>query len=109
METSKTKTHRHRCCKPGYRGELCELLEVLLRNPWDFFDKNDCLNSDGRRLFETLLRLLLDEHHRYRKLARETRKQPCLENILRLSRIFYDCDAHGLYIESRSRYYYWTP
>ncbi len=97
MKQNQAKIHGHKCCKPGYRGELCELLETLLLGSRDFFDKNDCLNSDGRRLFETIVRLLLDEHHEYKELVKRARKQPCLENILRLSRVFYNCDALELY------------
>jgi len=105
LRRNRAKIHRHRCCKPGYRGELCELLETLLLNSRDFFDKNDCLNSDGRRLLETIIRLLLDEHHEYKELVKRVRKHPCLENILRLSSVFYNCDAYLFYSIGRRSWY----
>ncbi len=91
------KMHRHPCCKPGFRGELCELLEALLRESQRFFDKNDCLNSDGKRLFETIVRMLLGDHSEYNKLVKQARRHPCLEKVLRVASVFYDCDALWLY------------
>lgn len=95
------KIHRHPCCKPGFRGELCELLEALLGEAWRLFDKNDCLNSDGRRLFETMARMLLEDHREYRGLVKQARSHPCLEKVLRVASVFYDCDALWLYRAGR--------
>ena len=79
------------CCRSGYRGELCSLYEALVQRPW-LWDKNLVLNSDGRRLLESLLRMLLREHPEHRRLAREARRDPTWDNIARLASLsFYRC------------------
>ncbi|BEP18322.1 hypothetical protein PYJP_16740 [Pyrofollis japonicus] len=107
------KQRQHPCCRKGYRGELCELLEALLRNAATLFDKNDCLNSDGRRLFEIMVRLLLDEHPEHRRVVGRARKKPCIEEIVSLASLtFYECDALELYHKARgiiSPYSYVRP
>ncbi len=86
------KAKRHPCCRPGYRGELCSLYEALVSRR-ELFSRDGCLNSDGRRLLETLLRLLLEERPEYRRLVRRVRRSPCLEELARLAGLsFYACD-----------------
>lgn len=97
MRKSRAKLHKSTCCKPGYRGELCELLEALLRDAINLFDKNNCLNSDGRRLFETIARMLIEEHPEHRGIVRRARRNPCIDEVLRMARVFYICDADTLY------------
>ncbi len=63
------------------------LLEHLLldaegeRRYWDRFD---CLNSDGRRLFHRVAKILVDEVPWLRRLLYEARRNPCRENLERL-------------------------
>ena len=90
------KEKRHPCCRPGYRGELCSLYEALVSRR-SLYDRNGCLNSDGRRLLETLLRLLLEEHGEHRRLAHRARRSPCTEELEKLGLLsFYSCSLDGV-------------
>lgn len=81
------------CCRPGYRRDLCSLYEALTRDP-SLWDKRLLLNSDGRRLFESLARLLLEEHPEHRRLVHRARREPTWENIARMAVLsFYACAA----------------
>ncbi len=54
------------------------------------------LNSDGRRLLEVLVRMLLDEAPWLRRLVYIVRREPTLDKILRLGEEFYACDPYQL-------------
>lgn len=45
------------------------------------------LNSDGRRLFEEFARMLVYEHPEYKPLVSKARRDPSLENILRVAEL----------------------
>lgn len=51
---------------------------------WVYFS-NGVLNSDGRRLFETIARMIVYEKPWYKGLVNRVRHDPCLENVLRLA------------------------
>ena len=65
-------------------------------------DKRDCLNSDGRRLLNRLLRILVESHPQHRRLAAETRRNPCIDQLARLARLtFYTCDPREAHLAAR--------
>ncbi|MEM0005328.1 MAG: hypothetical protein QXJ56_03130 [Ignisphaera sp.] len=72
--------------------EVKNLIRRLLESIPLYFDRNLTLNSDGRRLLSQLLRYLLYEHQEYRYLAREIRKNPTIENVIKLARIILSSD-----------------
>lgn len=69
-----------------YSKETRILMHRLLKNVQLYFDKNLVLNSDGRKLLLQLLRYLLSEHHEYRDLVTEVRRNPTIENIVKLAK-----------------------
>ncbi|KSW11498.1 hypothetical protein CF15_01230 [Pyrodictium occultum] len=84
-----------RCCRQGYPAEACLLLEALLRGYPSYFHREE-LNSDGRRLFERLARVLQEANPGLRRLVHRVRRSPTLENVLRLAEEFYTCNARLL-------------
>ena len=79
------------CCRRGYRRELCEIYEALTSRR-ELWSKDLYLNSDGRRLFEVLLRLLLEEHPEHRRLVARARREPSWRMLARLAELsFYHC------------------
>ena len=70
--------------------DLRFLMIKLLSGYYLYFDKNNMLNSDGRRLFEEIARMLVYEHPEYKKIVSKARRNPSLENILRVAEIFMD-------------------
>lgn len=66
-------------------SEVRDLLIKLLRNRSAFFDKNYVLNSDGRRLLNKVLKLLLRERPELQGVAGKIRRNPTYENVLRLA------------------------
>ncbi|BES82719.1 hypothetical protein [Pyrodictium abyssi] len=89
----------HRCCRSGYPVEACRILEMLLRGYYSYFSR-DVLNSDGRRLFERMVKLLLDSNPGLRRLIYRVRRDPTIEMILRLAEEFYSCNARLMVAES---------
>lgn len=65
--------------------EVKNLVEKLITNREEFFDKTNTLNSDGRRLLNKIIKLVLAEYPELRKLASKTRKKPTLENVIKLA------------------------
>ncbi|MEM1604395.1 MAG: hypothetical protein QXZ48_05840 [Zestosphaera sp.] len=65
--------------------EVENLIRKLLTNREEFFDKTNTLNSDGRRLLNKILKLVLSNHPELRGLATKTRKNPTLENVTKLA------------------------
>ncbi len=94
---------RRNCCKDSYGEELCGLIEALVSKPYKYFDKRDCLNSDGRRLLESIIKLLIHSYRGYvfKQAIRNVRRNPCLNEIIRFADIFYQCDLLELYIVGR--------
>lgn len=91
-----------KCCREGYRRELCEQYEYLLSNSQMFFDKNECLNSDGKRVLERMLRMLLDTRPEHRRLVSLVRRKPCIDEVVKLGVLtFYNCDPLELYRAGR--------
>ncbi len=68
--------------------DALRMLEALVgdaaggRRYWDRFD---CLNSDGRRLLHSITKVLLEEEPWLRRMVYEARREPCrsvLEKLL---------------------------
>jgi len=55
-----------------------------------YFDKYGVLNSDGRRLLNEIIRLLIYEHPELKPLVKRVRKDPTLSNVVRLAEVFMD-------------------
>lgn len=92
----------NKCCREGYRRELCEQYEYLLGNSRAFFDKDECLNSDGRRVLERILRMLLEARPEHWRLVALVRRKPCIDEVVKLGVLtFYSCDPLELYKASR--------
>ncbi len=86
----------HPCCRPGFRGQVCQLYEHLLRNADRYFDRFDTLNSDGRRLLEVIARMLLEDAPWLEEAVKRVRREPSLERVLRLGSYFYECSVYEL-------------
>jgi len=55
-----------------------------------YFDRHGVLNSDGRRLLNEIIRLVVYEYPELKPLAKKVRKDPTLSNIVKLAEIFMD-------------------
>ncbi len=53
---------------------------------------NGVLNSDGRRVFESLARRILREKPWYKPVVARARRDPSLENVLRVLELVVDRD-----------------
>ncbi len=82
----------HVLCREWVPRDLCGAIILLLKEARRFLDPNNTLNSDGRRLLETIVRRLIDERPEYRGIIHRVRREPSLENVLRLANILLDND-----------------
>jgi len=69
-----------------------DYLRTLLLNFSKFFSRDCVLNSDGRRLLNDIAREVAKYDTSLLKLVREVRKEPTLENVLKLARKFLSED-----------------
>jgi len=83
------------------------LLRKLLLGYKQYFH-NDVLNSDGRKLFEEILRMTMYEHPELRRLVYRLRRNPTIDSVLKLAKIvlgdkeaeeIYRIGVYGLYDE----------
>jgi len=76
----------------SFGKDLRFLMRKLLLGYRKYFTKSGVLNSDGRRLLEEILRFLVYEHPEYRDLAYKVRREPTLENIVKVAELFMERD-----------------
>jgi len=74
------------------RKYVGSLLEKLLADR-GFWDKRDCLNSDGRRLLGVIVGQVLEVAPWLRGVIARVRREPCREELLRFREIL--CE-HGI-------------
>lgn len=65
-----------------------ELIVRLLNNYTTLFSKNGVLNSEGRKILEEVIKVIMNNYPFYRRLVYRVRREPTLDNILKLARIF---------------------
>jgi len=72
--------------------ELKSLITKLLTNYRLFFSKDGVLNSEGRKLFENIARIVLREHPERKEIISKVRKKPTIDNIIKVATIYVDED-----------------
>lgn len=72
--------------------EVKSLLAKLLTNYRLFFSKDGMLNSEGRKLFENIARIVIREHPERKELISRVRKKPTIENIIKVATIYVSED-----------------
>ncbi len=60
------------------------LLRKLLLGYRTYFH-NDVLNSDGRKIFEEILRMIMYEHPELRRIVYKVRRNPTIDSVLRIA------------------------
>jgi len=76
-----------------WRTSVVAPLVKLLKEQDKYFDSRNVLNSDGRKFFESIARIIVREKPWYKPLVVKARKNPTLENILRLAEELVDSDT----------------
>ncbi len=75
-----------------FREWMRSLITKMLLGFGKYFSKDCVLNSDGRRLLEEILKPVVRRYPHLKGIARNVRKEPTLENILKLASIFMSED-----------------
>lgn len=63
-----------------------DLMRALLTRIKDYLSNDGSLNSDGRRLLRDIVREIAKNRRALMRLAKKVRKEPTLENVMRLAR-----------------------
>ena len=63
------------------------MLRELLENRHMYFDKNLTLNSEGRKILNKVIAALLQNNFEHRKLLEKVRREPTIENIVKLTEL----------------------
>lgn len=87
--------------------DVHNLLRKLLLG-FNLYFSNDVLNSEGRKIYGEAVRMLVYEHPEYKGLISRVRRNPTLENVMKIARLVLGDEAdevleigvYGLY-----RYY----
>jgi lipoate synthase len=64
--------------------EAIRLLEILIRNREEYFDKSGYLNSEGMKVVMKIIRIIAEELPEHRSMVREVRSRRSYESILEL-------------------------
>ncbi len=72
--------------------DVKSLLTKLLINHRAFFSKEGVLNSEGRKLFERIARLIVREHPERKEVISKTRKNPTLRSVFQIATMFMEED-----------------
>ncbi|MCS7105119.1 MAG: hypothetical protein NZ954_06080 [Thermofilaceae archaeon] len=67
----------------------------------------DRLNSEGRKVFEEMVRMIVYEHPELKKLVVKARRDPTLENVMKIVERVLGEDAWNLVRESVEGPYEW--
>jgi hypothetical protein len=79
----------------SYGVDVKNLLRKLLTNYRVYFS-NDVLNSEGRKVFEEMARMLIHEHPEHKPTIRKARRNLSLKNILKIARIVLGDDVEDI-------------
>jgi hypothetical protein len=64
--------------------EAVRLLETLVRNREEYFDKSGYLNSEGMKVVMKIIRIIAEELPEHMSMVREVRSRRSYESILEL-------------------------
>ncbi len=67
----------------GFGPDVVRLARKLAGGYMVYFSRG-VLNSEGRKVFEELARMLIDEHPELKKIVTRARRNPTLENVARV-------------------------
>jgi len=91
--------------KRSFGPDVYRLFRKLVLGYYEYFS-HDLLNSEGRKVFEEAVRMLIYEHPEYKPLITKARRKPTLENVLKVVRLvlgedevkdLLDIAIHGVY------------
>jgi len=77
--------------------DVKNLLRKLIKGYFKYFSM-DKLNSDGRKIFEEMARMLIYEHPEYKSLITKARHDPTLDNVMKIARLVLGEEANHLLI-----------
>ncbi len=77
-----------------------DLMRALLTKIREYLSNDGTLNSDGRRLLRDIVREIAKNRRGLMKLARRVRKEPSLENVMKLARELIGGEADELLAEA---------
>ncbi len=75
-----------------FREWVRSLIAKMLLGFGKYFSKDCVLNSDGRKLLEEILKPTVRRYPYLKEIARKVRREPTLENVLKLASIFMNGD-----------------
>lgn len=86
--------------------DVKSLMKKLLEGYVLYFS-NDMLNTEGRKIFEEMARMLVNERPELKPMVKRVRRKPKLENVVKLARVILGNDAEKLPLLSvQGPYYY---
>lgn len=79
----------------GFGPDVERLARKLVAGYMVYFS-HDLLNSEGRKVFEEMARMLVDEHPELKPIVVKTRKNPTLENVMKIAERILGSEARIL-------------
>ena len=77
-----------------------DLMRALLTRIRKYLSNDGTLNSDGRRLLRDIVREVAKNRRELMRLAKRVRKEPTLENVMRLARELMGDEADEVFAAS---------
>ncbi|RLF23825.1 MAG: hypothetical protein DRN15_05115 [Thermoprotei archaeon] len=79
----------------SFGPDVKSLIRKLIMHRHVYFS-NGILNSEGRKVFEEMARMLVYEHPQLKKFIRRIRNRPTLDNIMKLAKLVLGDEAEAL-------------
>lgn len=80
---------------PGFGPDVERLARKLMEGYVAYFS-HDLLNSEGRKVFEEMARMLVHEHPELKPMVVKARRKPTLENVVKVAERILGPEARAL-------------
>jgi len=88
-----------------YSKDIANYTRLLISNYRKYFGRKGVLNSDGLRLLNELIRMVVIHKPELSRIIKEVRKNPTIENFMKFAERILGSEAYELLHSSINNYY----
>ncbi len=88
-----------------YSRDIVNYTKLLILNYRRYFGRRGVLNSDGLRLLNELVRIVVIHRPELSRIIKEVRKNPTIENFMKFAERVLGSEAYELLYSSINDYY----
>jgi len=89
-----------------YSKDIISYTKILILNYRKYFGRRGVLNSDGLRLLNEIIRIVVTHKPELSKIIKEVRKNPTIENFMKFAERVLGSEAYELLYSTINNYYF---